>query len=169
MLARPALFLSSYSPLFLMLALMFEPLWLRLTCIAIGVVGIIALWLFFAANKSARIGEPRRVAAVSNAGAAASAYLAGYLLPFVALREPTVLDLMAYMLFFVIAYAVNAKTGLLQVNPLIFLLPRRSLQVITFTEGKSYLVIVQGNVRVGDNIRLRAVGDEDVYVMVDSD
>lgn len=165
MLAKPALFLSSYSPLFFMLALRFEVCWLRYACIALGMLGIIALALFFRASRSASAGSARRVEAVSNAGAAASAYLAGYLLPFLALPEPKPLDLAAYAAFFIVAYPINAKTGLLQVNPLIFMLPGRSIQTITFAGGKSYLVIARGRVRVGDEIRLRAVGSEDVYVM----
>lgn len=166
MLAKPALFLSSYAPLFFMLALRFEVCWLRYVCAGLGVLGVLALWAFFFGSKAATTGDPRRVESISNAGAAASAYLAGYLLPFLALPEPKPLDIAAYVLFFVVAYPVNAKTGLLQVNPLIFALPGRSIQMITFASGKSYLVIACGRVRVGDKIRLRGVGGgEDVYVM----
>lgn len=165
MLAKPALFVSSYAPLFLMLALRFELPCLRYACVGLGVVGILALIAFFAASKAAGSGQPRRVESVSNAGAAASAYLAGYLLPFLAVPQPTILDIASYALFFAVAYPVNSKTGLLQVNPLVFALPGRSIQTITFAGGKSYIVIARGRVRVGDEIRLRPVGNDDVYVM----
>jgi hypothetical protein len=165
MLAKPALFLSSYAPLFFMLALRFEAPCLRLVCVGLGVLGVVALVWFFSASRSARLGDPRKVASVTNAGAAASAYLAGYLLPFLALPQPKALDLLAYGLFFLVAYPINAKTGLLQVNPLVFMLPGRSLQMITFGEGDSCLVVTRGRVREGDEIRLRAVGNEDIYVM----
>jgi len=168
MLAKPALFLSSYAPLFLMLALRFELLWLRIACVTLGIAGIVALVLFFVASKASAIDSPRRVESVSNAGAAASAYLAGYLLPFLAVPQPTTADLLAYAVFFIVAYPVNAKTGLLQVNPLIFMLPGRSIQTLTFSGGKSYLVVALGRVRVGDEVRLQPVGNEDVYVMAPS-
>ena len=168
MLARPALFLSSYAPLFLMLALRFELQWLSWACVGLCIAGVCALVCFFKANRSSRIAELGRVQSVSNAGASASAYLAGYLLPFVTVGTPTALDLVAYAIFFIVAYFVNAKTGLLQVNPLVFMMPHRSIQSITFDGGKVYLVVAYGRVRVGDEIRLQAVGDDDVYMMVRS-
>lgn len=109
-----------------MLALRFELLWLRWACVGLCIVGVGALVWFFEASRISRIGEPRRVQSVSNAGASASAYLAGYLLPFVTIGTPTALDLVAYAIFFIVAYFVNAKTGLLQVNPLVFMMPNRS-------------------------------------------
>lgn len=168
MLARPALFFSSYAPLFLMLSLRFEVSWLRWACLGLCVVGIGALVWFFAASRTARHGRTRQVIAISNAGGAASSYLAGYLLPFLAVATPTASDIAAYGVFLAVAYSVNAKTGLLQVNPLIFLIPGRSIQSITLDGGKIHLVVAYGRVRVGDQISLQQVGDDDIYVMVRS-
>jgi hypothetical protein len=43
MLGKPLLFLSSYAPLFALLAVRFEQRWLWITCTALALVGTVAL------------------------------------------------------------------------------------------------------------------------------
>lgn len=54
-------------------------------------------------------------------GEGASSYLASYLLPFVTIGSPALPDLIAYTGFFLVAYVVTTKTGIIQVNPTLFL------------------------------------------------
>jgi hypothetical protein len=45
MLGRPLLFLSSYAPLFGLLAIRFEQRWLWISCVVLTALGVASLWL----------------------------------------------------------------------------------------------------------------------------
>lgn len=167
MIVRTLLFLSSYSPLFAILAVRFQPIWLKIALMALAICGILALILIFSVSRRSRLESGRKVSRVENSGAAASAYLAGYILPFIAEQSPTCADLLAYLLFGIVAFAVNSKTGLIQVNPLIFMIPGRSIVRVLTESNESLLIIAKGRVRAGDVVRLQPIGGEDIYVMRD--
>src|ERR1035438_9441157 len=80
MLGRPLLFLSSYAPLFALLAIRFEERWLWISCTALAVLGVVSLWLLLRLDARSAPG-PHTLASVKDAGGEAAAYLATYLLP----------------------------------------------------------------------------------------
>src|SRR5437868_15088220 len=77
-----SLFLSSYAPLFLILAVRFDPLSLQVACYLVCVFGIgAALSLLFRYRNV--VGQVWRAKRVEEYGYEVSGYLASYLLPFV--------------------------------------------------------------------------------------
>jgi hypothetical protein len=61
-----------------------------------------------------------------DAGAEVSGYLAAYLVPFLVVVEPAPGDLVAYAIFLVVAGLIYVRSGLMQINPTVYLMNRRS-------------------------------------------
>jgi hypothetical protein len=95
---RLRLFLSSYAPLFAILAVRFITPWLWMVLAALAVSG--CLTLAFAIRALHRVEpSPHTVVEVSDQGAEVAGYLATYLPPFMTVPAPTGRDLIAYSLF----------------------------------------------------------------------
>lgn len=131
------MFLSSYAPLFLLLAIRFDGPALRIACGVAAVVGVVGMLALLHRQQHGPPALPYKVIDAQPAGTEASAYLAGYLLPFVTASEPGTRDLVAYVLFGVVAYAVHARTGIIQVNPLLFVLGWSVLRVTTTSRSST--------------------------------
>jgi hypothetical protein len=158
MLAKPLLFMSSYAPLFALLAIRFEerPLWISFSVLA--VLGAAALWLLLRLDSRAAAG-PHDLTAVSDAGGEAAAYLASYLLPFLTVSTPGPRDIAAYVGFLIVAAAVYLRSSLVQVNPLLYLFGYQVLSV-TDSFGLQAYLIVKGKVPVGSRILATRFGSE---------
>ena len=115
MLGRPLLFLSSYAPLFALLAIRFEQRWLWISCTALAVLGGASLWLLLRLDARSAPG-PHVLASVRDAGGEAASYLATYLLPFLTVATPTVRDVLAYVGFLVIAAVIDHRVSDLDVD-----------------------------------------------------
>lgn len=124
MLAKPLLVLSSYSILFALLAIRVQLFGVKLALVAMTVIGVASLILFFRLDARATP-APHTIKQVDHPGPEAGAYLASYLLPFVISAKPEVWDVIAYGIFLLVAGIVTANTGAIQVNPLIYLMRRR--------------------------------------------
>jgi hypothetical protein len=133
MIAKLLMFISSYSPLFALLAVRFDDLVLRWSCVGLVAVGVFSLYLILKLDKRAEPG-PHRIVTAKKAGTEASAYLAGYLLPFLTVSDPAVSDLVAYGGFLVVAAIVHVRTGIIQVNPLLFCF---GWTVLSFVDDKN--------------------------------
>ena len=99
------------------------------------------------------------IASVNNAGGEAASYLAGYLLPFVTVSQPSVRDVLAYVAFIVVAGVVHSRTSAIQVNPLLFLLGWKILQVTSDT-GATVFLITRETHFSGDTVRTSRLGDD---------
>jgi hypothetical protein len=139
MLQRPLLFFSSYAPLFGILAIRFERPALVYSCTGLAAAGVAALlaiiWVHSRTNGAEIV-----IASVNNAGGEAASYLAGYLLPFVTVSQPSARDVVAYIAFIVVAGVVHSRTSAIQVNPLLFLLGWKILQVTTDSGATVFLI-----------------------------
>lgn len=122
-LTKPLMFLASYAPLFAIFVIRFDGIWLRIVCALLAVTGMLGLIILLRSHHSPddEQGE-HHLTEVTQAGEGASSYLAGYLLPFVTIGSPSTKDLVAYVLFFLVAYLVHVRTSIIQVNPTLFLL-----------------------------------------------
>lgn len=100
--AIPArLFVSSYAPPFLLVALRFDDAPLRLIALVVGAVGVLDA-LRLVEWQPRRIGpSPYTVSEVRDHGSQVAGYLATYLLPFLPITDPSGSDLVAYVLFLV--------------------------------------------------------------------
>jgi hypothetical protein len=150
MLAKPMLFMSSYAPLFALLAIRFEERWLWVSCTVLAIAGVGSLWLLLRLDTRAEAG-PHDVAAVSEAGGEAAAYLGGYLLPFLTVATPGVRDVAAYIGFLAVAAAIYLHSSLIQVNPLLYLFGYHVVSV-TDRRGLHAYLIARNNVTVGSRI-----------------
>lgn len=140
-LTKPLMFLSSYAPLLLIFAVRFEEGWLQITCAALALVGIFGLLALMRFQHEPREQQGRpTLEKVRQAGAGASSYLAGYLLPFVTISGPSLRDLAAYVGFFAVAYVVTTRTGIIQVNPTLFLLGYRVDSITDEQGSQRYLL-----------------------------
>lgn len=125
MLGKPLLFLSAYAPLFALLAVRFQPLWLMLMCAGLAVLGVGALLMLLRLDARATAGA-HQLTHVKDAGA----YLGAYLLPFLTVSTPTVRDSIAYAAFLIVAGSIYLHSSVVQINPLLYLLGYRVLEVV---------------------------------------
>jgi hypothetical protein len=150
MLAKPLLFLSSYAPLFGLLAIRFEPKALWMTCSALALIGLGSLWLLLRLDARVSV-SPHVLATTKDAGPEAASYLASYLLPFVTVSSPSTRDVVAYAGFLVVAAAVQLRSSVIQINPLLYLLGYRVLAIEDDRDLKAYLV-TRGSPRAGERV-----------------
>lgn len=151
-LRRTRLFIGSYALLFLLLALRFRSLELQITFGILAGTGFVDMvWIVFGVSK--RTGsEPFRVAAVSDAGPAITGYLATYLLPFLTVPEPDTRDLVAYAIFLVVTGLVYVRSEMTQINPTLYILGRRVVEITTVGGWRGY-VVARSSVDVDSVIR----------------
>jgi hypothetical protein len=162
MLGRSMLFLSSYAPLFGLLAIRFTQQWLWITCLVLAALGIASLWLLLRLDAGSSPAKHELVS-VKDAGAEAASYLAAYLLPFVTVATPTVRDLLAYAGFLLVAAAINIRSAAVQVNPVLYLLGYRVLSV-TDKGGLHAYMITKHSPHIGDEVTATRFSDD---VLVD--
>jgi hypothetical protein len=165
-LTKPLLFVSSYAPLLIMLAIRFEDNWLRAGCAGAAGVGFVALPVVMLLQRA---GSPTKhdVSDVEPAGSGASSYLAGYLLPFLTVSSPTANDLIAYGVFLAVAFLVHMRTELIQVNPTLFLFGWRIFS-ITDANGLRAHLICKRRVLPGDKVTAYRMTD-DILVAAPAD
>jgi hypothetical protein len=149
---RARLFVSSYAPLFLLLALRFEDAPLRLTALGLGVVGVLDA-VRLVEWQPRRVGaSPHTVSEVHDHGSQVAGYLVTYLLPFLPITDPSSSDLIAYVLFLCIVGVIFVRSDMAEINPTLYLLGRRVLQIRT-SEGWSGFAVVRGLLEPDDTLR----------------
>ena len=160
---RVRLFASSYAPLFALLALRFEDTVLRLTLGALALICILDT-VRIAVVIPRRVGaSPFTVASISDEGGQVAGYLATYLLPFLAVPNPSVTDLIAYAAFLLIAGVISIRSNLTHINPTLYLLGYR-LVSIQAAEGFSGFAVVRSELQPDDVLRATHLG---VHVLVE--
>jgi hypothetical protein len=138
-LARLGMFLSSYAPLFAILAVRFTRPELVIGCASLSLIGIAAaVWII--ATERAKGAAAFTVANVEDKGAEVAGYIATYLLPFVTVAEPSNADVVGYLIFLAVAAVVYVQSDMLQINPIFYVLGRRVVRITTTTEWQAYLI-----------------------------
>ena len=136
---RLGLFLSSYAPLFLILAIRFRGQELKVACAAVALLGVTAgLWVI--SSERAKAPAAFQVIKVEDRGSEVAGYLASYLLPFVALAEPALPEVLAYAIFLAVAATVYVQSEMIQINPIFYVLGRRVVRVTTEGDWQAYLI-----------------------------
>lgn len=158
MLGKPLLILSSYAPLFVLLAIRFQPRPLWISCVVLAALGAISLCLLLRLDARSSPG-PHVLTAVRDSGGEAASYLAGYLLPFLTVSTPTPRDVIAYIGFLVIAAVIQFHSTVAQVNPLLYLSGYRVLYV-TDDKGLNAYLITRKRLNVGETVLATRFGDE---------
>lgn len=158
MFAKPLMFLSSYAPLFAIVAIRVQSLPVRVACVVLAMAGVGALVTVLTLDRrSAR--AQSTIVSVRNAGAEAASYLAGYLLPFLTVTEPSVWDVVAYALFIGVVGVVTIKTGVIQVNPMLFVFGYLVLRVEDGT-GAEFYVLTRRRLRPGTELYTTSLSND---------
>ncbi len=144
------LFLSSYAPLFALLGLRFDGTPLRIGCFVIAGLGVMAL---LGILKGIGGSEPKqyRIERIEDKGDDVAGYLVTYLLPFLTVAMPSALDIAAYALFIAIAGIIYVRSGLIYVNPLLYVLGYR-LFAVTAAPGFNAMLIDKHRPREGSDV-----------------
>ena len=152
---RLVLFLSSYSPLFTILAIRFEDVKLRLVMAGIATVGVLLLVLLLLSSRRA---EPKRfmVSRVEDKGNDVAAYVATYLLPLIVLTVPTIPDLIGYAIFLAISAVVFVQSQMVVINPLVYMTGRRIL-LAHLDSGDSFYLINRRSIHKNEPIWTREI------------
>jgi hypothetical protein len=151
-LIRARLLVSSYSPLFLILAARIELSVWQIICVGLALLGIgdaIRLTRFAGERKAV----PRTFVEVEDRGSQVAGYLATYLLPFLAAPSPTTGDLIGYAIYAVVVIVVALRSDLVHVNPTLYLL---GWKVVTVRGGNDRLryLVCKATPRVGEPVRV---------------
>lgn len=143
------LFLSSFAPLFVLLAIRFNDVRLKVICAALafaGTTGICTVLLTASRKKTPETLTPSHL---DDRGADVSGYLATYLMPFLVVPDPTIADQVAYALFLAIAGVIYVRSNMLQINPALYILSYRVFAVLSSEEGFHGYVIARGDPALG--------------------
>ncbi len=142
---RLRLFLSSFAPLFALLALRFKDPHLWLPLAGLAVLGAVLLAGLMRGRQDVRP-NPRRFHNVRDEGQQVAGYLASYILPLLAISQPSWRDLLAYAGFLLVFGVVFVRSQLLQVNPLLYLYGYRLFAADDATTGETHFVLVRQRV-----------------------
>jgi hypothetical protein len=154
---RSQLFLSSYAPLFAILAIRFDGTALKAVCAALAAFGL--LYLVLVVWVVPRAAQPRSypVQSVDDAAGEVAGYLATYLLPFVAVPSPTAADLAGYCILAVVVAVIFTRSELARINPTLYLLGWRVASIDT--GQMRYYLVCRRLPRAGTSIdAVRAAG-----------
>jgi len=147
LLVRLRLFISSYAPLFAILAIRFRDPRLEVTCALVAVVGAASLLLLLRAAGRIQP-DPHRIDTVADRGAEVAGYLATYLLPFVTVAEPSARDIAGYAFFLAVVGVVYVQSDMVQINPVLYLF-RYRVSAVTTDDGWSGVLVSRGQPRPG--------------------
>jgi uncharacterized membrane protein len=150
-------FVSSYAPLWFMLALRFHPCWLRIGLTVLGIVGVAVVAGVLLRGVRERPSNPTLMI-TGDAGGEVSGYLAAYLLPFLTVSDPMTTDLVAYAIFVLVAGTVYIRSGLMQINPTVYLLGWRVLRA-----DDDHFVLSRTPMRAGTKLQAERFSER-VYI-----
>lgn len=131
-----ALFLSSYTPMFLLIGLRSIGRYNGVTAAAavLAILGAGATWLFLGTARE-KSGGRYQLLEVENRDADVAAYAATYLLPFILVFGGAWQDLASLAAFVVFLGFVYVRSRIIYVNPLLALAGYRLWRVIPITAG----------------------------------
>ena len=156
-----ALFLCSYAPLFLILAIRITTHWLEVLCAGLFVLGLVG-GLAVVVRYRGVSGRSWTATRVEDRGTEVAGYLASYILPFVVVPEPSWRDLIGYAIFFLVAGTIYIRSGMLQINPTLYLFGWRVFAVNLGDRWTGY-ALTRGSLARGDTVEVRRV-TERVFV-----
>lgn len=161
MLARTRLFAASYAPLALIFAARSIPSLLPVVIwVGIAFVGGLTGWLL--ANGTTKRGSwPVALSDVRDQGQAVAGYLATYLLPFLGGAPTRYEDILAYTIYFAVAWVVYINSDLALINPTLYLFGWRVVEASD--GGRRVLVVCEDPPADGE--RVNVVRYLDVYVV----
>ena len=158
------MFLSSYSPVFILLSFRTPQWWAKTLLLGLTAVSLVGLWLILTWTKRKPV-TTSHVISRRDAGAEASGFLAAYLLPILVFDTTDWYFFWACFVFLSIALIVTVRSSLIQVNPVLFILGWRILAVeVAARQGDKVTVsrylLTRKDVRVGAEIKGYRLGKD---------
>jgi len=155
---RLALFLSSYAPLFVLLAWTNRgAAWAWLALVVVAVLSVVALAVVLVV-KAGDVGPRLVVARSSPDDGDVMAYISTYLLPFLGLDLSDGSELVVFLGFLLVVGVVYVNSNMLFVNPVLSLAGYRTFRVVD-PDGIEYrLVTRRADIDVGAALRPAQVG-----------
>lgn len=153
------LFLSSFAPLFLLLAIRFGTMALRIASGALALIGFAGLLVVLRTGSARKTSETVTPLALDDKGADVSGYLAAYLMPLLVLPDPSLADGLAYALFLLVAGVVYARSRMLQINPTLYLFSYRVFLISQSQEGFQGYIISRGELTAGAPLSVARLRD----------
>ncbi len=158
-LARIVLFLSSYSPLFLILGLLnSRNADLSAVFYAITIGSILVLFLFFRTYRDMTTDQVT-IKTVSSRDSDALAYIVSYLLPFLGISFIDVPTALSLGIFVVIIGIIYITSNMVYINPILSLRGYHMLEIEDGTGKVSVLVTKRSYVAPGSIIDVWSLGD----------
>lgn len=160
-------FISSYAPLWAMLALRFDPWWLRVALAVLCVLGLAVVAIKLRPRDERPTDTPLTI--VGDAGSEVSGYLAAYLLPFLTVADPDPRDLAAYALFVLVAGVIYTRSSLVHINPTMYALrwrPMRASIPVAAGQAKEVFILTRRDLRTAETLQGERLSDR---VWIDRD
>ncbi len=161
--ARLLLFLSSYFPLAVILAVLFIPTY-WVVSIFLVIVGVASVFGMFAYLKSLKDTAPFQVevVGVQRRDSEVVSYVVGYVIPFLAVPFTGWQQGVGLALFFGVICVLHVKLNLIHINPTLAIADYRLYEVTT-ARGGVHSLITKRRVALGDRLRVVKIG-EDILV-----
>lgn len=162
---RLGLFVSSYFPAFLIIAILFYRRDWRVALLAVfaGVAGCLALWLTLRHLRSL-VPNALEVKSCRRQDTEAMTYVVSYVVPFLfgILESPE--SMVAFLVFFVWIGILYANSNMIHINPMLNLFRYQICQIET-DQKRTLTLIARRDVHPGDTISAVAAGGG-VYLRV---
>ena len=158
-LSRVVLFLSSYSPLFLIVGLLnSSDAWVTLVFFGIAFGSIIVLFLFL---RTYREITPYSVTlkSVSSRDSDAMSYIVTYLLPFLGISFKEVLSAVSFVIFIVVIGIIYVSSNMVYINPILSFRGYHLFEVEDEAGKVSALICKRPYVSAGSTINVVSLGD----------
>ena len=155
------LFLSSYFPLFTMLALLS---WDKGKCnvaigfAVIGIVGLLGLEIYLRYVRLKLQPESLQVKKADRKDAEVLGYIVTYLIPFLADFSKSPVELAALGLFFVVIGFVHINSNMIHINPMLHARGYH-LYEVEGDDGNTYTLLTKNKVRANSTHRCVVIGE----------
>ena len=177
-----ALFLVSYIPLFLILAIQNVSITLNdkktllHSClhllkvnllsdilILISLLSLTYYFIFVYLNSKGGFRNPKKIVKLKNSGVEYLSYLATYIIPFLGLKFDSWNNTVATILLFLVIGFIYTKTNLLYANPTLALFGHYLYQV-TFEDGEEITVLCKGKLKKNTSYKYKILNDDLYFV-----
>lgn len=157
--ARIILFLSSYSPLLVILGLLNSENWmLSAVLYAIAAASLVVLYLFLASHKGEDTDQVA-VKKVASKDSEALSYIVTYLLPFLGISIKELVTAISLAIFIAVIGIIYVSSNIVYINPILSLRGYHMLEIEDGSGKVSMLVTKRPYVRPGSTIEVWSLSD----------
>jgi len=162
---RLILFLSSYAPLFLIIAMRGwrDSLYLALGLAAVALISVLVLFLFLRNARKLAADKVKICSVVSRDGDAMS-YIVTYLLPFLPVKLSDVTDLISLGIVLFVIGLLYVNSNMIYTNPVLNIARYHIFEVQDGDGKTTALICKRSYVRTGSEMDVISVGD---YVLLE--